>query len=201
MRWDNLFDDLEGQLEQERSAEEDDLQAEEERLRLGRLSLRDRMAAIASFDPASGGGEAIRLVLNSGLAVAVRPRTFGRDWLAGDIVEESENRAQCILPVAGLASLALTRRQVRQSLVPPPGLAPGRGITDRLSLAFVLRDLCRRRASLEVHAQGAILHGTLDRVGRDHCDLAVHEPGSPRRENEVTSYRIVPLDRITFIRL
>ena len=200
MRWDNLFDDLEGQLEQGRSAEEDDLQAEEERLRLGRLSVRDRMAAIASFDPGIEGG-AIRIVLNNGLTVAVRPRTFGRDWLAGDIVEESHSRSQCILPVAGLSSLLLTRRQVRQSLVPPPGLESGRGITDRLSLAFVLRDLCRRRARLELHMPSAILHGTLDRVGRDHCDVAVHEPGSPRRENQVTQYRIVPLDQITFVRL
>ena len=46
MRWQNLFDDLEGQLESELGAEEVDLLAEEERLRLGRLSLRDRIRAI-----------------------------------------------------------------------------------------------------------------------------------------------------------
>ena len=46
MRWDNLFDDLEGQLEHELTSEEIDLQAEEERLRLGRMSLRDRILAI-----------------------------------------------------------------------------------------------------------------------------------------------------------
>ena len=44
MRWDNLFDDLESQLEQELDAEDIDLLAEEERLRLGRLGLRDRSA-------------------------------------------------------------------------------------------------------------------------------------------------------------
>ncbi len=43
MRWDNLFDDLESQLEQELGAEDVDLLAEEERLRLGRLALRDRL--------------------------------------------------------------------------------------------------------------------------------------------------------------
>ena len=45
MRWDNLFDDLESQLEQELTAEEVDLQAEEERLRLARLCIRDRLRA------------------------------------------------------------------------------------------------------------------------------------------------------------
>jgi len=46
MRWDSLFDDLESQLEQELGAEEGDLLAEEERLRLGRLTLRDRLVAM-----------------------------------------------------------------------------------------------------------------------------------------------------------
>ena len=55
MRWDNLFDDLESQLEQGLTAEELDLKAEEERLRLGRLGLRDRIVAILhaqKFNPA-----------------------------------------------------------------------------------------------------------------------------------------------------
>ena len=42
----HLFDDLEGQLERELTAEEQDLGIEEERLRLGRLSVRDRIAAL-----------------------------------------------------------------------------------------------------------------------------------------------------------
>jgi hypothetical protein len=55
MRWDNLFDDLESQLEQELSAEEIDLQAEEERLRLARLGIRDRLRSLhAAVEPASG---------------------------------------------------------------------------------------------------------------------------------------------------
>ncbi len=180
--------------------EEGDLLAEEERLRLGRLTLRDRMAAIASFPPGVEDG-VVRVVLHTGSIVSVRPRTFGRDWLAGDVVDDSRSPAQCILPVTGLASLLLTRRQVRQSLTPPASIASGRGITDRLSLAFVLRDLCRRRASLELSLPGATLHGTLDLVGRDHCDLALHECGTPRRESEVSSYRIVPITQIVFVRL
>ena len=48
MRWDNLFSDLESQLEYGLHAEENDLHDEEERLRLGRLSLRDRLLQLAS---------------------------------------------------------------------------------------------------------------------------------------------------------
>ena len=51
MRWDNLFDDLEAQLEYEADAERDELLAEDERLRLGRLSLRDRLSSIAVRQP------------------------------------------------------------------------------------------------------------------------------------------------------
>ena len=51
MRWDHLFDDLESQLEQELGAEEADLLAEEERLRLGRLALRDRFRALLARAP------------------------------------------------------------------------------------------------------------------------------------------------------
>ncbi|MFD3448548.1 hypothetical protein ACFDTO_28520 [Microbacteriaceae bacterium 4G12] len=201
MRWDDLFDDLESQLEQGRSAEEEELLAEEERLRLGRLSLRDRLAALARTE--SGEEPAtVRVLLTTGLVIDLRPRTFGRDWVAGDLDAGAEpgaaSRAQCILPVRGISSLLLDRRQVHRSLGEP---GPARGITDRLGLPFVLRDLCRRRSPLELHLPEGVLRGTIDRVGRDHCDLALHEPGSPRRESAVTAYRVVAIERVALVRL
>jgi hypothetical protein len=200
MRWDDLFDDLESQLEQGRSAEEDELLAEEERLRLGRLSLRDRLAALASAEP-DADLAAVRVLLTTGLVIDVRPRTFGRDWLAGDLdpaVDDARagHGLQCILPIAGVSSLLLSRQQVRRSLGEP---GPGRGITDRLGLPFVLRDLCRRRSALALHVPEGVLHGTIDRVGRDHCDVALHEPGIPRRESAVTGYRVVAIDRVALV--
>ena len=49
VRFEDLFDDLESQLEAELGAEQRDLEAEEERFRIGRLELRDRCPAPAPF--------------------------------------------------------------------------------------------------------------------------------------------------------
>lgn len=200
MRWDNLFDDLEGQLEQELSAEEIDLQAEEERLRLGRMSVRDRILAIHDHD-GKGASYSIRLALAHGPTVAFRPHTFGRDWISGDLVDESQREVQCIVPIAAIAGLILFREQVAHSLGEPDAVQSGRGLSSRLGLSFVLRDLCRRRRSIELQLACGTLHGTIDRVGRDHLDLAVHDPGTPRRESAVTQYRVVPFSQLLLVRL
>lgn len=198
MRWDNLFDDLESQLEQGLGAEEIDLQAEEERLRLGRLSLRSRITAIHEAQNGDS-GYAIRLTLRGGEAIGVRPVVFGKDWISADVVDDSERKAQCILPIDAIASLTLTRRQVSQSLRPVPDSE--RGVAARLGLGFVLRDLCRRRSAVTVHLADGDLHGTIDRVGRDHLDLAVHDPGVVRRESAVMALRVIPLNQILLVLL
>lgn len=200
MRWDNLFDDLEGQLEHELSAEEVDLQAEEERLRLGRLSLRDRIQSVHEAHSRDD-DYAIRVVLQSGDAVSLRPTTFGRDWFAADLVEGSSRSSQCIVPIAAIGSLVLSREQVATSLDATPGETSARSLAARLSLPFVLRDLCRRRSSLELRTSAGPVSGTIDRVGRDHLDLAVHDRNEPRRESIVVHYRVVPLTQIELVRV
>lgn len=115
MRWDNLFDDLESQLELELSAEEVDLRAEEERLRLSRLGLRDRLYALHIV---AAGAEArtLRLILQGGKRVAVIPTTFGRDWFAGELIDESDRRPSCIVPIDAIDGMLLARRQVEPSI-------------------------------------------------------------------------------------
>ncbi len=200
MRWDNLFDDLEGQLEQELSAEEVDLRAEEERLRLGRIALRDRLIALAPVGRRAD-LHPIRITLIGGRAVAVRPSAFGRDWLSGDLVDDSARRSQCILPLAAIGALEFSRRQVEESLVQVRSEGEERGLAARLGLGFVLRDLCRRRRSVELDLGTGVVHGTIDRVARDHLDLAVHESGTPRRESAVIHYRVVPFAELRLVRL
>lgn len=198
MRWNNLFDDLEGQLEHELGAEEVDLRGEEERLRLGRLSMRDRLQ---SLHEASGAREySLRVALLDGSIVRLRPLSFGKDWMSADLLDESSRRAQVILPLEAIASIVLDRDQVAASLAARPGDG-SRGLSARLGIAFLLRDLCRRRSPVDLVLLAGTLHGTIDRVGREHCDLAVHEPGTSRREIGVTQYRIVPFGQLLLVRL
>jgi hypothetical protein len=202
MRWDNLFDDLESQLEHELTAEDIDLRAEEERLRLARISLRDRVIALGGARGGTvhaEGDTVIRFLLVGGTAASVQLRSFGRDWFSGQLVDDSGRHPQCIVPLAAIAGLLMGREQVRGSLAVPE--TDDRSLSARLGLAFVLRDLCRRRASVELHLLDGVVRGTIDRVGRDHLDLAVHEPGSPRREIEVSHYRVVPFSRLLLVRL
>jgi hypothetical protein len=202
LRWENLFDDLEGQWETARLAEERDQRAEEERVRVARTVLRDRLRALTASDPP----RPLRLSLSDDTWIDLRAKVLGRDWLSGDLVVPGEVRTAreeqaCILPLASVHALALDRDQVQSSLAPVSELPPERGIVDRIGLPFVLRDLCRRRARVELRLHGAVVGGTLDRVARDHVDVAVHESGTPRRESAVTGYRVVPLAGIVLVRV
>lgn len=206
MRWDNLFDDLEGQLDRELNAEQIDLRAEEERLRLGRLSLRTRLMNLTG---GFVGSAVFRIALTSGDTVIVRPTSFGRDWLAADLFGSEPHPgtdgsggtcAQCVLPFAAVAGIMLTGEQLERSLNGAETASAAR-MSDRIGLSFVLRDLCRRRADLEVRTTSGVHTGTIDRVGRDHLDLAVHPSGTLRRSRDVQHYRLVPFDQLLLVRL
>jgi hypothetical protein len=197
MRWDDLFDDLEGQLEQELGAEEVDLLAEEERLRLGRLSLRDRVLAMTRAGEAAA--DELRLVLRDGTTVMVAVGSVGRDWLVGEL--GGPRRGSCLVPLGAIASVLPTAEQLSRSVLGEPSSESAVSLSGRLGLSFVLRDLCRRRAALELStASGGRLHGTIDRVGRDHLDLAEHEAGVPRRAAAVTRIRMLPVAELVLVR-
>lgn len=198
MRWDELFDDLEGQLENELNAESGDLRAEEERLRLGRLSVRNRLVSLAGGS-GTDLGAVIRVVLLSGDTILIRPRTFGRDWVAADLLGGPTAGSQCVLPLDAIAAVILAHGDIEHSLDSEAESAAR--VVERIGLPFVLRDLCRRRKNVEVHTMTGIVTGTIDRVGRDHIDLAVHAPGTLRRSREVEQYRILPLRHIRLIKL
>ncbi|GAA2040503.1 hypothetical protein GCM10009819_27540 [Agromyces tropicus] len=191
MRWDRLFDDLESQLDRDRRDEERALALESERLRVGRLGLRERIAAMGG--PESG---AVRLELVDDTSLQLRPTAFGRDWIGG-VPTGGAPGAQCVVPVPAIAGVVAGRRQVEASLAPPP--TPPAALVERIGMAFALRDLGRRRAVVEVRTLSGRLHGTIDRVAADHLDLALHEPGVPRREREVRGYRLVPFARIVVV--
>lgn len=192
MRWDELFADLEGRLEHELDLERQGLAAEEERLRLARIGLRERVLAMAR------GGDTVTLLLADGEALAVRVESAGRDWIAGEVTAGAARHA-VVVPIVAIVGVTLERDQLELGLRPAPDeVLPE--LSARLGLAFVLRDLCRRRAGVELRTGVGVLTGTIDRVARDHLDLAEHEPGEPRRDRIVRRIRLVPFDAIIRVR-
>ena len=209
MRWENLFADLEAQLERELGADDLEVRIAEERLRLGRLALRERMRLSAVRD----GDRAAPLLLwmVDGTAVRLRPATFGQDWVSGDLVGDetvgdgpSRASARALVPLGAIASIDLSEAQAVPSL---EGLEDDRArdaaprLIDRLGLAFPLRDLARRRSAVTINTLAGVLHGTIDRVAKDHLDLAVHEPDSPRRAANVRGIRIIRLSAVVIVRI
>lgn len=195
MRWDHLFDDLAGQLEHELQSEQADLRQEEERLRLGRLPLRERLVALRGAAEASSAR--VRCRVRSGDTVHLRLVTVGRDWMAGDL-DGATGRDQAIIPFSAVDALLLTPQQALLSLEP---VVERSELGARLSIAFLLRDLCRRRATVRVRTMTGEVSGTIDRVGRDHFDLAEHDRDEVRRASAVQQIRIIPTDHVLLVRL
>jgi hypothetical protein len=193
MRWDNLFDDLEGQLEQELSAEELDLRVEEERTRLSRLTIRDRLLAL------NAATDVVRVTVGTSLTISVRPVTVGRDWMSAELVDDSERARSCIIPVPAMSSMTFTREQAERSISAVSEEASRASLPGRLGFAFVLRDLCRRRVAVDLRTREQDFHGTIDRVGRDHLDLAIHDRDAFRRQSAVSQIRIIPFDSVLMI--
>lgn len=198
MRWEHLFDDLESQLEQELGAEEVDLLAEEERLRLGRLALRDRIRAMM---PRVGSESPLRLLLVDGTRLELAIGAIGRDWLAGELATSGASAPSCVVPLDAIAACFPDDAQLRAGTATPAVADAGVGeLAARLGLAFVLRDLCRRRAAVSISTPSEHLHGTIDRVARDHLDLAEHDPGESRRASAVRSHRMLPMAQLLLVR-
>ncbi|MGO3886275.1 MAG: hypothetical protein ACTJHU_08260 [Mycetocola sp.] len=204
MRWENLFDDLEGQLEFELSADERERDVEEERLRVARLTLRERLGAVDRSFP-------IRCGLGRTECLDVTVTGIGKDWLILETVATQlpgtarvPNGRTLLVPLRSVEwwefdpnSVDRTVPRARNSGDTGSG-APQ--IVERISLPFILRDLARRRRLVSVVA-GQRVQGTIDRVGADHCDLALHAGDEPRRQKAVRSIRIIPFHTITYIEM
>ncbi len=149
--------------------------------------------------PLSSATDPVRLLLVDGSRTSLALGAVGRDWIAGELNGDGQRSASCVIPIASISACLPTPEQTVASLA--VGSDPGVGsLAGRLSLTFVLRDLCRRRAALHVRTTRDLLHGTLDRVGRDHVDLAEHEPGVARRDRSVRAIRLLPLTELVLVR-
>lgn len=191
VHWDRLFEDLEGQLAAEWEAERAVLDAESERLRIAKLSLRTRLRRL-EHDAAL-----IGLRLADGERRSVQVRAVGADWIATQPIDGS---GALIVPLTAITSLETAHGALLATL--EDAVLPADELRERMTLGFLMRDLARRRTSLHVELRtGENLHGTVDRAGVDHLDLAVHDTGQARRAGAVRAFRMVPFDAIVSARM
>lgn len=182
MRWESLFADLEAQLELRSVEEAGDLRADAERQRLAALTLRDRLIALAETG-------LLRLRLADGRILDVEADRFGRDWLSG-VVIGSDRRQPVVVPITAVVGVLADSATAPSSAV---AVSSPSAIIDRLTLGVILRELCRRRMTVTVSTQTGSLTGTIDRVGADHIDVAVHDQATPRRRGAVRGVELIPL--------
>jgi hypothetical protein len=182
VRWQSLFDDLEGQLAAAAAAELAGEVAELSRLETGRVALGDRLAAAT--------GAPLAVTLPGPGIVRGTLLDAGVDWL---LLDEGAGR-EALVPLA--AVLGITGVGGRAATPGAEG-AVGR----RLDLRWALRGLVRGRVGVVLGLRdGTSPAGTLDRVGADHVDLAEHAPGEARRAAAVRAVRLVPLGALALVR-
>lgn len=190
MRWDRFFEDLEDQLDSEWEAERAALDTEAERLRLARLTLHERLSALATD------ASVVTVGLPGGSELHGALAGVGPDWLAVES-EGSAGRA-VVVPLGAVLGLSVAHADLLRSA---RGGAVSR-LRERMTFGFVLRDLVRRRVPVTLQTTGGReLAGTIDRAASDHLDLALHDRGDPRRSDLVSGHRLVPFTAVAAVRL
>lgn len=181
MRWERLFADLESGLEAAAAAELDAEVADRTRREDARVRLVDRL----------------RPVVGQGVTLGLP----GLGPLAGTVVEVG-------------AEWVLLQEPGRQSLVPIGALSwveglglrshePGSegAVAARRTLRSALRALSRDRSEVLVALRdGGSVVGTIDRVGADFIEVAVHPGGEQRRPGAVRVVSTVPTAALVAVR-
>jgi|SRR5580765_1686899 len=169
MEWEGLFADLEAQWEAQERRELDAEVADRTRRERALVDLTARLAA------------------HRGRQVTVR--TSAGDPLTGLIVDVGD----------GWLALARSPRSV---LVPLAAVVGVDGLTARsedataarrFGVGYALRGLSRDRVTVTVvDVAGGITTGTIDAVGADHVQIALHHGDEPRRAPNVRATRAIP---------
>jgi hypothetical protein len=182
MRWDELFADLDAQVEAAEAAELAGEVSDRTRREQGLLRLVDRLRPAV--------GASLTVTCAGAGTLHGRLLDVGEDWL---LLEETGRRELLLSSAAVLAVAGVGRRSE------VPG-SEGE-VARMLGLRWALRGLARNRAGVQVVLRdGTVLAGTFDRVGADHVDLAEHAPGELRRAAAVRQVRVLSLTGISVVR-
>jgi len=180
VRWDELFADLEAQLDAQEAADLAGEVADRTRRERALVELADRLVAAQ--------GRVLAAQLVGGTTVEGVVADVAQQWL---VLHGPQGPAlvpvAAVVGVLGLGSAAATtgRDAVRR----------------RISLAAALRAVARDRSPVRVGlADGSVVTGTLDAVGADHADLAEHPVDEPRRPGAVRGVRTLPFAALAWVR-
>ncbi len=182
MRWDALFQDMEAQLAAEQRLALESEISERARVEMAGVSLADRLRGALNRE--------IAVLLSSGMRVSGVLAHVGSEWI---VLNEAPQ--QWLVPCSAAVSYQGVGRHVLQTT----------GVRARVGLASALRGLARDRSEVTVHlamagAQERALFGVIDRVGKDHFDLAVTSAGEARRQSNVSSVITVPFASLAALR-
>jgi hypothetical protein len=198
MRWDRLFADLEGRYDEIGAAEAAAELADRQRVAIGSVRAIQRLAG--SLD------QPIRIRLAGGAPIGGVLRTVGPDWL---LLVEGPAR-ECIVALSAATAIEGLTAATAPEMT---------GLAMRLDLRRALRGLARDRSPVAIALTGwlgglagptaaagppqsgsAEVIGTIDRVGADFIEVAVHAAWEPRRAGTVRSVALVPISAIMLVR-
>jgi hypothetical protein len=182
MRWQQLFDDLSAQFDEEEVAAERSESASHARAEVGAVRLAERL----------GGALGSPLTLGCGGAGSVAGVLvdLGVNWL---LLEDERGRQSLVATAAVRTVAGLGRRTVAPQ--------PAGPVRERLDLRWALRGLARDRSPVQIVLDdGGVLSGTLDRVGADYLEVAEHAADQPRRAGAVQGVRAVVIDAVAVVR-
>ena len=149
MRWNDLFADLDAQLESAQAAEQWAEVVDRSRREFAGLSLLDRASAHL--------GANLLLGVVGTTPVGGRLVDLTQEWL---LIEEPPGR-EVLVPVQACSWLLGLGRAAQ--------VQPARSLTRRLGLGSALRSLARQRIQVQMLLLcGSSLTGTIDRAGAEH---------------------------------
>lgn len=177
MRWDRLFEDLEGQLLEESIAQRDADVVERIRAERARITLGERLRRHDG---------PIHLVLLRGRLIVGDLLDAGAGW----VVVQDGARGPALVPtdavveIEGLGWAGQDRE----------------GVFAQLGIGHPLRALARDRAVVEIEdVIGRSLVGTIDAVGADAFEVALHPRDEPPRPANVWRRPTIPFRAIVCV--
>jgi len=182
VRWQQLFDDLQSRFDAQEAAADRAESASRARAELGAVRLSQRLAGAL--------GSRVTVSIRGAGLVSGDLLDLGPDWL---LLADEQARDHLVALAAVRTVTGLGRRT---AVAEPEG-----AVRAGLDLRRALRGLARDRAAVQVVLDdGATLTGTVDRVGADHVELAVHPADEPRRSEAVQRVWAVVIAGIAVVR-